>query len=278
MIAPPLSDTAPEAERVMLAVYRRMPPEWKMAIVDQARRIARQLHAAGLRLRQPGAADAEVNRDWAVMTLGPGPWLDRMRFDHMLPSGESLRPVKHVVQVLDDLNIRYAIGGSVASSIHGPARYTQDVDFNVESFPGKEQQFVLRFPPAEYYADISMIRDAMARRSCFNVIHLASGLKIDLFVQKDRPFTRELLGRRVMTPLFGEGEGEFGVVTAEDTILLKLEWYRLGGEISERQWTDVLGVMKTQSDRLDSKYLRRWADELGVTDLLDRANLQIVPV
>lgn len=271
----PISDTSPDVERLMYEAYRQMSPARKSKLVTDAYTVARQLHAAGHRLRNPGAGDAEVNRAWALAVLGPGPWMDRMRFDVMLPPAEQIRPIKYVVSVLDDLNIRYAIGGSFASSIHGQPRHTQDADLAVEPFPGKESLFAARFPAEEYYADEPMIRDAVARRASFNILHLHTGFKIDIFVQKDRPFDRELLARRIKAAVFGEDEGEFGLITAEDTVLLKLEWYRLGGEASDRQWGDVIGVMKTQGDRLDAAYLDHWAAEIGVKDLLDRVRQQL---
>ncbi len=192
----------------------------------------------------------------------------------MLQPAEHIVPLKHVLRVLDDLNIRYAIGGSMASSIHGQARYTQDADITVEPFAGKERLFALRFPSAEYYVDEGMIRDAIARRASFNILHLLTSFKIDLFVQKNRAFDREFLARRIKAPVFGESEGEFGLITAEDIILVKLEWYRHGGETSDRQWNDILGVMKTQYDRLNNAYLDHWGVEIGVKDLLDRIRLQ----
>jgi hypothetical protein len=272
---PALSDTAPEVERLMFEAYRRMPPARKWQLVSEAYTVARHVHAAGHRLRNPGASQIEVNRAWALMTLGPGPWIDRMEFATMPPPTEFVRAIKYVVSVLDDLNIRYAIGGSLASSTHGAVRHTQDADITVEPFTGKEKLFALRFPPNEYYADEQMIRDAVDRRTSFNILHLLTAFKIDVFVQKDRAFDRELLARRVKAPVLGESEGEFGVVSAEDTILIKLEWFRLGGETSDRQWGDVLGVMKTQRERLDAAYLDKWAVEIGVKDLLDRARAQV---
>jgi hypothetical protein len=266
-----MSDTSVDIERRMFDVYRRMPPARKWKLVTDAYTVARQLHATGHRLRNPDAGDADVSRAWVLDVLGNGPWMERMRFDAMLPPAEHIRPIKYVASVLGDLNIRYAIGGSFASSIHGQPRHTQDADFAVEPFPSKESLFAARFPIEEYYAEEHMIRDAVARRGSINILHLHTGFKIDVFVQKDRPFDHELLARRIKSAVFGENEGEFGLITAEDTILLKLEWYRLGGEISDRQWGDVIGVMKTQGDRLDAAYLDHWAAEIGVKDLLDRA-------
>jgi hypothetical protein len=269
-----LSDTAPEVERLMFAAYRSMPPARKMKLIADAYVVARQLHSSGYRLRHPEASLADLSRAWSILALGPGPWIDRMRFEVMSPSAEHIVAIKCTTQVLDDLNIRYAIGGSLASSIHGQPRYTQDADIAVEPFPGKERSFALRFPSDEYYVDESMIRDAVIRRASFNILHLLTGFKIDVFVQKDRQFDRELLARSIKAPVFGESEGEFGLITAEDIILLKLEWYRLGGEISDRQWNDIIGVVKTQFDRLDGAYLDHWASEIGVKDLFDRVRQQ----
>jgi hypothetical protein len=271
-----LTDTAPEVERLMYEAYRRMSPARKLKLVVDAYSVARQLHSSGHCLRHSEATSADVNRAWVLMTLGTGPWLDRMRFDAMMPPGEHIVPIKLVTRTFDDLNIRYAIGGSFASSIHGQARYTQDADITVEPFQGKERLFALRFPAAEYYVDEGMIRDAITRRASFNVLHLLTGFKIDIFIQKDRSFDREVLSRRIRTQVFGESEGEFGLITPEDIILVKLEWYRLGGEISDRQWNDILGVMKTQGNRLDAAYLDHWSAEIGVRDLLDRVRQQAI--
>jgi hypothetical protein len=270
-----LSDTAPEVERLMYEAFRRMTPARKVKLVTDAYSVARQLHGAGHRLRNPGATDAEVNRAWTMMTLGPGPWIDRMRFDAMVHPAEHVRAIKFAVRVLDDLNIRYAIGGSIASSVHGSARYTQDADLTVEPFAGKERLFAMRFPSDEFYVDEQMIRDALSRRVSFNILHLHTSFNIDIHIQKDRPFDREVMSRRMKASVFDAADGEFGVITPEDSILLKLEWFRIGGEISDKHWGDILGVLKTQSDRLDNSYLDRWAAEIGVKDLLDCVRTQV---
>ncbi len=176
--------------------------------------------------------------------------------------------VQQMIGILVRLDIPYALGGSWASSLLGKMRFTTDADFTVEPFLGKEAAFCAAFSD-DYYISLPMIQDAIRRRSSFNVIHWSSGFKIDLFVRKDRPFEKAVMMRR-HPHIVAEGQ-EVMLVSAEDIILLKLEWYRLGGGASERQWSDVLGVIQMQADRLDADYLDRWAADLGVSDLLQRA-------
>ena len=117
-----------------------------------------------------------------------------------------------------------------------------------------------------------MIRRALAARSCFNLIHLATSFKVDVFVLQGRPYDRAALGRkehRSIDPVSPAGVVFFA--TAEDTVLAKLEWYRLGDEVSDRQWSDILGIFKLQGAKLDVDYMKKWAAELKVNDLLERA-------
>lgn len=115
------------------------------------------------------------------------------------------------------------------------------------------------------------MREAIQRRSCFNLIYLATMFKVDIFVTKDRPYNRTAF-QKIQTKVFDEETGrQFYVASPEDTILSKLEWYRLGDEISDKQWNDILGVMKVQKESLDCAYLEKWAAELGVADLLIKA-------
>ena len=272
---PRLSDTSPDVERRLYAVYRNMPAWRKMQLVTDSYVVARRMHEAGHRLRNPGDSAADINRAWATMTLGPGPWLDRMEFAAMSPPVEHVRPIRFVVDVLNGLKIPYAIGGSLASSVHGVSRHTLDADLAVEPFPGKEAGFVGRLPEAEYYVNVETVRDAVARRGSFNVLHLLTGFKIDFFVRKDRPFESAMLARRRPAPVFGVDAGLFDLVSPEDVVLLKLEWFRIGGEASEKQWTDITHVLKTQAGHLDDGYLDLWAGDLKVKDLLDRVREEL---
>jgi hypothetical protein len=128
-----------------------------------------------------------------------------------------------------------------------------------------------------YYVPEERIRDSVARRRSFNLIHLETMLKIDVFVSRDRPFDRRAFERSQPATLPGAGGTTLPICSAEDTVLAKLEWYRKGGEVSERQWTDVLGVLRAAEGALDLGYLRQGAVELRVEDLLDRALAEAGP-
>ena len=125
--------------------------------------------------------------------------------------------------------------------------------------------------PDDYYRDLESAREAVRRRSSFNLIHLASGVKLDLFVLGTEPFDREELSRSRAVRLPSAPDRTLRVKSPEDTILRKLQWFRLGGEVSDRQWGDVLGVLQSQVRTLDFDYLERWAKRLGLDDLLERA-------
>jgi hypothetical protein len=186
----------------------------------------------------------------------------------MLP--ETVRVMLRVVDAFDRLSIPYLVGGSMASALYGVSRSTVDADLVAEINPDKVDALVASLNE-EFYADAEMIRNAIDHHSSFNLIHLSTGFKVDIFIQKDRPFDRLQLQRRILHVLSQEPERKAFISTAEDIILAKLEWYRMGGETSDRQWRDILGVIRVQSGRLDLEYLQRWAAELGVADLLQEA-------
>ena len=123
-----------------------------------------------------------------------------------------------------------------------------------------------------YYISDNMVRDAVKRQSCFNVIHLETMFKVDIFIPKTRNYDRSAISRIRMDTLgFGDSELDSYVASPEDVILNKLEWFRKSDEVAQRQWDDVIGVLKIQEKNLDFDYLQKWAEELNVSDLLHRA-------
>jgi hypothetical protein len=174
-----------------------------------------------------------------------------------------------IVTVFEQLGIAYYIGGSVGSSTYGIPRATFDVDLIADLQQKHVSSFIKRLE-TEYYVDEEMIRDAIMHHSSFNLIYLGSMLKIDVFLPKARLFDQEEY-RRVQEEALIDGTRPFKMASAEDTLLHKLEWYRMGNEISDRQWNDILGILKVRGVRLDMQYLHTWATQLHVADLLERA-------
>ena len=175
-----------------------------------------------------------------------------------------------VTGVFEKLGVAYLIGGSLASTLHGMVRTTQDSDIVAEMRLEHVQPFAAALQD-EFYLDDELISEAIQNHSSFNIIHREAMFKVDVFIPRPRPFLQSQLARAQSQTFAFEKEISARFASPEDTILSKLEWYRMGGEVSERQWRDVLGVMKTRAGELDLDYLRKWARELNVRDLLERA-------
>jgi len=182
---------------------------------------------------------------------------------------DQLEVMLMVVEVLNRLNIPYVIGGSFASSAHGFARSTRDIDIVAAIEPEVAEEFTALLQ-SEFYADEQAIKRAVRAKQHFNVIHLNSMFKVDFFLLKGGEFNKKQIERRQQAAVGGYPDRKVYVLTPEDTILAKLVWYRKGNEVSDQQWEDILGVFRVQGDKLDTEYLNHWAKELGVADLLER--------
>jgi hypothetical protein len=265
-----LSDTSPEAERVLREVFRRMPLSRKWRLLGELYQNGRGLHAAGFRFRNPAATPHEVHQHWMVLTLGFAP--AAARANDLAPERpmQNLSDLREVLDALTKLGIPYALGGSMASSVYGVPRYTSDADVTAEAFPGKEAQLAAAFGE-DFYLSESAIRDAVRLRSSFNIINTSTGFKVDVFVRKDRPFEQSAMSRRVSLEMPDSPGQPIVLHTPEDVILFKLWWCRLGNLVSEQQMRDIIGVLQVQAGKLDEAYLDHWAADLGVADLLGRA-------
>ncbi len=173
-----------------------------------------------------------------------------------------------VVEALEECGIHYLIGGSLGSSLYGIPRATLDADLVSDLEPGQIDRLVEKLKD-EFFIDPEMIRDALQHQSCFNIIHLATMFKVDIFILKSDPYAKEEFSRRRLE-IVPETGRTMQLAAPEDIILTKLLWYRDGGGVSERQWLDAKGVLMIQGERLDRDYLFRWANRLGVGVLLEK--------
>lgn len=174
-----------------------------------------------------------------------------------------------IARIFDEQGIAYVVVGSFASSLRGLYRTTNDIDIIADIRIEQVNAFITALQN-DFYADGQAARRAVTSHRSFNVIHFDSVFKIDIFVLSSDEFSQQQLARRQPEKFAPDVMQTFYVATAEDTILAKLKWYRSGGETSNTQWRDILGIIGAQGKDLDENYLRTWADKLNVRDLLER--------
>jgi hypothetical protein len=277
-------DTSPEAEKVLVDLLRKTPAQRKLEMVGQMNETVRTFALCGLKQRYPQSTPKELRNALAEVLLGtelanriygslispiltfPLEW---RRNKECLMLSEPISVTLLVVDVLDKLGIPYLIGGSIAGAIYGVARSTIDVDIIADVHLQHAVPLADAFDNA-FYVSIDSIKEAVSNRGSFNIIHLETMFKVDIFVNKQRPFDKSQFERRIKQVISSEPRCEVYVASAEDNVLAKLEWYRKGGEVSERQWRDVLETLKIQ-ENMDVNYLRHWASVLGVADLMEKA-------
>ena len=186
--------------------------------------------------------------------------------EHQHQIREAMKPL---ADAFEQLGIPYAVVGSVAGLTHGYSRFTMDIDTIAFIYDEQVNALVQRLAD-QYYIDELMIRDAIRHRRSFNLLHNKTGLKVDVFIPPVSEWQQQVIQRREPEAI-DEGPAAFWVQSAEDLVLSKLRWFRATNETSERQWNDVLGVLKMQCFDIDIEYMQKWAPEIGVADLLERA-------
>ena len=164
-----------------------------------------------------------------------------------------------VTAALRDAGINHMLTGSFASAYHGSPRSTQDIDFVIEADVEKIESLVRLLPPDQWYVDRDAAVDALRVETQFNAVDLGEGWKVDFMIRKSRPFSVEEFGRR--QPAILEGSA-IEVVSAEDLIIAKLEWAKVGG--SQRQLEDVAAILRSRGNALDQARVSEWVETLGL--------------
>ena len=176
----------------------------------------------------------------------------------------------NLARTLERLGVRYCVGGSIASSVYGEVRTTLDVDVVAALDLEQVDAFVSAVEP-DFHVMEESIRRAVRDRSSFNLIHEETLVKADVYVPPDDWIQQAQLERSRRVALRAEVGSEVELASPEDVVIQKLRWYEMGGRVSDRQWRDILGVLKVQGSRLDQAYLDRAATTLGLTELMTRA-------
>ena len=266
-------DTSPDVEQRQIAGLRRLGPARRLQLARSLTATTRAMSWQTFRRLRPHLAPLDSTRQWIALLYGPE-WAERVRADagheDKMIHPDILEAIAPVVTAFNHLGIPYHVGGSVASSVHGLGRSTLDADLIADLQLAHVAPLVALLEP-DYYIDADAVRDAIRRRASFNVLYQGNMIKVDIFVGGGQPLDRAERGRtQTHTFQLGDAPLALNLASPEDTVLRKLLWYRMTGETSERQWLDVLGVLKMQTD-LDHSYLREWAGRLTIQDLLARA-------
>jgi hypothetical protein len=180
-----------------------------------------------------------------------------------------------VASALTLVGAEYFLGGSLASSLQGEPRATNDIDFVIALSAGRVN--ALRDALGDdFEVDTDMLRDAVLHARSANAFYLPVVTKIDFFGRGYEPFDESEFSRR--RPVVVKGTGDAIVVkSAEDTVLRKLLWFREGGEVSEKQWRDIVSVLRVSGGGMDDAYLAVWASRLNLETLLERARATRTP-
>lgn len=276
-------DTSPEVEKLQLAILRGKGEAGRTRLLRSLTATTRRLSWHNLCQIRPDLDRAKAFYYFLKLTYGDNlatqvqvDFERRSQAGKAVPEGQFmisediLEAITPVIDTFEALKVPYLIAGSLASSTHGLARSTADADLVADLRAGQVTAFIARLEP-DYYVSRIAIEEALNRHASFNLLHLATGIKVDIFILKTDPFNRTSFSRARGVQLDKVNSRQFMVDAPEDVLLQKLKWYRAAGEVSERQWLDVLGILKIQANQLDRAYLAEWAERLGLSLLLERA-------
>ena len=267
-------DTAIDAEIYLFGLWRQMDSIKKEKLLLKVFRKASLFALTSIKSLYPNASPAEIRYLYIQKRLGFNitELLKSRLGEKELMIEDPIYLARKIADLLESIDIAYYIGGSVASSLQGEIRYTEDLDLVINIQTSQVQSVLNSFSKDFYISEIA-VEDAMrGRTSSFNVIDLETTEMADMFVMRNDAFAISKMERRQLyIPIDRPKSDGIYLCSPEDTVLQKLVWYRMTKNESQRQWRDVLGVLKLQGDRLDFEYLQEWARELELSGLLETA-------
>ena len=271
-----------DIERAVVATLRTLSAACKLKLARDMNRMADRLALAGIQRRKPATSAHELGYALALQRLTP----EQRLYGAALLKGLSLMPTPVdplalalcIGALLDTQAIPYLVVGSVAAIVHGEYRMTRDIDIVLDLAARDVRALVdglregFTFLPSDITDALVRLPEARAdwqQRASFCAYDKATGFQIDVYLSSGRPFEVAQFQRGEVLDILGDSGGTLRVASAEDTVLAKLEWFKLAP--SDRQWRDVQAILRVQDDALNHAYLRQWAAELAISDLLEYA-------
>jgi hypothetical protein len=267
-------DTSVEVDFLQFQLWQKKSLIEKAKLIVGVTQACRQLTLMGIKNQYPDKNLAEQRYLYAQRILGEetSKLLKNIDIKIEIMIGNPIKLALSMAKIFDNLEIPYFVGGSVASSLWGESRATLDIDLVADLTITKMNDFIVSVEDV-FYVSENAVKEAIINQSSFNLIHFETNEKIDIFVLGNKPLLQQEMQRKKLEKVTEENDFLY-LATPEDIILQKLIWYRDGNLISDRQWRDVLGVLKTQSSNLDLDYLKYWSKLENISHLLNQALLE----
>jgi hypothetical protein len=267
-------DTTPEVERLQVARIRSFSPARKFASV---RSWTYTLTSANVHAMHSGAPESNerdiavrfVTREYGKALATDFQTAVEQRPEWTIQEHDLLVAMIPIIEVFESLGIRYYLSGSIACSVYGLPRGAQDIDV-VADIQTEHVSALVKHLQGAYTINAQTLRDAIAQRNAFSLLHLSSLVKVDVMLPRGTPFD-SLVSQRARQLSLIEGYQPIWIASPEDVVLMRLEWYRDCGATADDQWNDILGVLKVQAPTLDLTYLRHVAQTLNDSGLLEQA-------
>jgi hypothetical protein len=264
-------DTSKEAELVQIRLWRDMSASQKLNLVKRVYQKGYKFALMGISHQFPHLCSAEVKqlflqKRWQKLYNNSE---QNIKYQNNFMLEDPIWLIEQLTLIFDSLNIPYYISGSVASSLQGEVRFTEDLDLVIEIQPEQVSPLINVLNQDFYISEVAVNEAVTGITTSFNVIHLQTTEKADIFVSRNDQFSISKMNRRQLY-YTNENQKSFYVSSPEDTILQKLVWFQMSQEQSQKQWRDILGVIKLQGEKLDFDYLALWSKNLGVKDNLQQ--------